>query len=592
MIITFIDFETYYDEECSVSTLGPQGYARHPRFHPYMVSIVNTEGEEWVGDPKDFDWTSIEGTWWASHNKGFDEAVHQWLIDQGLVPDYHPECWIDTAALAAYIGVPRDLAGAVKALYQQPDEKGELVPVVLDKGLRTWAKGKTPEEIKAKGKWEAMCSYCLGDSRWGLRIAEDYLFTWPENERWLADHTVVMGAYGMAVNAPLLQQSIVKIKNVMADALAGIPWADTDKPLSPKALGRKCLEVGIPPPVTLSEDDNRCEAWETEYGEQYPWVASMRQYRKANIILRRLEKINRHTEGGRYRFHYSSKYFGAHTGRWAGDGGFNMQNQQRDESFGVNQRNIFVAGPGKKLIICDLSQIEPRVLYWLAEDWDMLDKIRAGFSVYAAHAIQTMGWDPARPFTVEESPKIYKTAKARVLGLGYQCGWKKFIDAARILAQLVVTPAESKRTVSEFRATNGKIVRLWNKLDAAFKRAVRDEFQLELPSGRVLTYFNVQRRGERFLAQSTLGKPHADFYGGKLTENATQAAARDVFVEGLRRIEDAGHPVVMHSHDELVCEVDRCVPKEEVEGLMTICPEWLEGCPIGAKAIESDFYLK
>lgn len=680
--ITEIDFETYYDEECSVKTLGPQAYTRHPDFDAYMVSIVCEDGQEFVGDPRDFDWESIADHWWSSRNKGFDEAVFEWLRREGIVrADLWPTKWIDTAALAAYCGMDRSLAGSIKAAYG----------ISLDKGMREWAKGKTAEDIKAAGKWDAMLNYCLSDSRHDLKFCLDFLPYWPEDEQWLADHTVMAGAYGVAVNAKLLRESMKKLRAVMEKAEQDLPWmvepptallaheaedwprdlvmpnigkevvlnlsvapedgADCQitlkrrgrekvvsilvsdfnalgfrasyalgsqvslalygpqtqnpipitftvtskeeiKPLSKAMLDLWCQKEGITPPKSLSEDDVACAQWEDKYGDQYPWVAAMREYRKANIILKRLETIHRRTDGGVHRFSYSMKYFGAHTGRWSGDGGFNMQNQQRDEAFGVNARNILIAGPGKKLIICDLSQIEPRVLYWCAEDWAMLKRIEEGLGVYAAHAIGTMRWPADKPFTKDTQPILYKTAKARVLGLGYQCGWQKFIDAARILAGLTISAQESKKIVAEYRATNGKVVQLWNKLDHLFKRSVGEDFELTLPSGRVLTYYNVQRKGDRVLAQPVLGKPHFDFYGGKLTENLVQAAARDVFVAGLRRVEDAGHPVIFHSHDEIICEVDKRVPKEEIEHLMTIRPEWLEGCPIGAEAIESDHYLK
>ena len=52
-----LDFESYYDKDCSISVLGPLGYFSHPDFDAYMVSVVGDDGYVYVGHPKDFDWS-------------------------------------------------------------------------------------------------------------------------------------------------------------------------------------------------------------------------------------------------------------------------------------------------------------------------------------------------------------------------------------------------------------------------------------------------------------------------------------------------------------------------------------------------------
>ena len=56
-----VDFETYYDNDCSITTLGTLGYFSHPDFDAYMVSIVGDEGTYWVGNPKAFNWENLNG---------------------------------------------------------------------------------------------------------------------------------------------------------------------------------------------------------------------------------------------------------------------------------------------------------------------------------------------------------------------------------------------------------------------------------------------------------------------------------------------------------------------------------------------------
>ena len=49
--------------------------------------------------------------------------------------------------------------------------------------------------------------------------------------------------------------------------------------------------------------------------------------------------------------------------------------------------------------------------------------------------------------------------------------------------------------------------------------------------------------------------PYKPLHGGIITENIVQAVARDILVQALRALEEAGWPVVTHIHDEVVCEI-------------------------------------
>ena len=201
-----------------------------------------------------------------------------------------------------------------------------------------------------------------------------------------------------------------------------------------------------------------------------------------------------------------------------------------------------------------------------------------------------MGWEGG-PLK-EEDPALYKYAKARVLGLGYQCGHVRFKEVARMMAGLELDPIESKKTVANYRLTNRKIVKLWKYLDASFKSSVGGTFELELPSGRMMTYFNVQKKGDGYVAKTERGSYYKHFYGGKLTENLVQATARDVFALHILMLEEAGYEVLFHTHDEAVIEAPMGTDPLEVEKIMSHCPSWLEGCPIGAEAVTSQHYLK
>jgi CHC2 zinc finger/Toprim domain len=72
-----------------------------------------------------------------------------------------------------------------------------------------------------------------------------------------------------------------------------------------------------------------------------------------------------------------------------------------------------------------------------------------------------------------------------------------------------------------------------------------------------------------------------------------QSVARDVMAGALQRLEAAGYPVVLHVHDEIVCEVPEGFGSiEEFHRLLTIVPDWTEGLPLAAKAWTRQRYAK
>lgn len=284
-------------------------------------------------------------------------------------------------------------------------------------------------------------------------------------------------------------------------------------------------------------------------------------------------------------------------------------------------RGCLVAPAGRKLVIADLSNIEGRVLAWLAgEDW----KIEAfydfdrgvGHDLYVVAYAKGFNVDPE---VVVENKKtgdgsMRQYGKTMELACGYQGG----VGAFRTMggpAVEAMTDDEIQPLVSAWRKAHSNVVKLWYGVEAAAKAAIRkpddltfydmlqfdmkdDWLRIKLPSGRYLSYRNAKVEEGRItfdgVNQFTKKWGRIETYGGKLVENIVQAVARDVFMTGMVGAEEHGYEVCIRVHDELITEVPD-VPEYNVAQLASIMatnPSWATGLPLAAAGFETHRYKK
>jgi DNA polymerase I-like protein with 3'-5' exonuclease and polymerase domains len=327
-------------------------------------------------------------------------------------------------------------------------------------------------------------------------------------------------------------------------------------------------------------------------GDRAPFVKAIPHWRKANRLLQVLQSMrDRQVDGI---LAYGFKYFGAHTGRWSGDLGLNLQNLPREAFAGVDARACFVPRPGKRFIIADFAQIEARITLWLAGDESTLALLRGGMDLYEAHARQTMGYTDPRPLK-DVDKNMRNFAKCRVLALGFQVGGATFQTTVKQWTGMDVSLEKARTTVADFRRKNPGIIRLWNRLERELKQSCGGSFELELLGGRIIRYFDVSRVDSQWKGRVERGGKIKSLYGDKLTENIVQATARDLFGEAILRLERAGLPVVLHVHDEVVVEVDETAAADAeraVKEIMCVEPAWASGLPIMVETQIAEAYTK
>lgn len=275
-------------------------------------------------------------------------------------------------------------------------------------------------------------------------------------------------------------------------------------------------------------------------------------------------------------------------------------------------RTMLIPKEGCEFIVADFSAIEARVLAWLAGEQWRLDAFERGEDIYCASASAMFGVPVVKHGINGE---LRQKGKCAELACGYGGSTGALISMGAL--DMGLKESELPDIISSWREANPNIVKFWYAVEKAAIETVKDHqdravgkigFQISantlwivLPSGRRLAYIKPKLQPNRFgrmaLTFEGLGANNkwarGETYSGKITENITQATARDLLAESMRRMELAGLDIVGHVHDEVILEVpkDQC-RVEEICELMRQNPKWADGLPLDADGYKGAYYFK
>lgn len=588
-----IDFETYYDDEVSLTAIPTWRYSFHPKATPHTVSVFG-DGVKFVGPPETFDWSLLEGRDLLAHNAHFDGLVLKRLVKDGVVPStLKTGRLLDTADMVSYLRLRRALGDVVQTQYG----------VTLTKEVRSRMKGKTREQMTAEGWRTDLDRYALEDAEYTYRLFVDLGDQWPENERRISELNREACWKGVRVNVNEAHKARSHLATVLGTMEQDIPWEWDKTALLHKKIREQARKDGIESvPSSFSKDSEEFAAWSEKHGPQFAWIRALNGYNRARWMLTKVDTLlNGVDEKGIY--HYDMKYFGSDTGRFSagsdrGDGGrFSMHGLPRIESFDVDLRGLLIPREGHKFVIYDFAQIEPRLIHWVTGNKALLKKIEdEGMSVYQAEA-EVCGYGKYKSLK-KEDPKLYSFVKAQYLGGQYQCSAGKFRLLAKKQAGMNLSEKESVEIIQRFRTNNPGIPLLWRKFQSLITSAVfsKQDVGVQLPSGRMLRYFNprsdVQEGG--FKAEFRKGDTPYHIYGGLLTNNVIQGTGRDILCEAILRLDKSefGAPL-WHVHDEGINEVpEDKADIAKVKEIVIDRPSWAKSLPIDSEVVVADKYLK
>ncbi len=555
----------------------------------------------------------------------------------GLPYYLDPSQWRCTMVLAQELGLPASLerCASYLNLAQEKDAAGKnLIKYFSVPCKPTKVNGGRTRNLPEHDleKWQMFIDYCVQDVVVEMAIAEK-LSALPVHERewdfYACDQRI--NDRGVELDTELVASALyckdIKMESLASElkAITGLANPNSRAQLLPWLQSNGYSAKGL----TKADVEKELQTAEGELKR----VLELK-LQTAMSSLKKYEAMER-AMCSDSRVHGLLQFYGAsRTGRWAGRV-VQVQNLARnylsdldDARNFVKKRDIdavevlydslndtlkqlirtaLVAKEGSTFYVSDFSAIEARVIAWFAgEDW-RLDVFSTHGKIYEASASQMFG------IPIESVDKnLRQKGKIAELALGYQgrTGALKQMGALN----MGLEEGELQGLVDDWRRANKKIVQFWKDVQKAAIKALKTRapiklgklifkyrkgfLLIKLPSGRNLAYarakVEVGDYGDKLTYEGQGDKAYftkQETYGGKLVENIVQATARDILAEALLRIEEAGHDVVFHVHDEAIIEGEG-MTIEEVNDLMAQAPDWAEGLPLNSEGYITKYYMK
>ena len=218
-----LDFETYYDQQYSLSKITTEAYVRSPLFETIGVSIKEGDETVWYPQPEVKD--AIAAIDWSDalvlgQNTMFDGAILKWRYGVS------PLGWMDTMCMSrALYPHERSHSLSSQAKRMQVGEKGNEVVYALGKRYKDF----TAEELARYGE------YCRNDVDLTYALAAIYLQRFPKKELKLIDLTLKMYIDAvLELDGDLLEKHLRAVKERKAALLDKVrdklaePGSDAD----------------------------------------------------------------------------------------------------------------------------------------------------------------------------------------------------------------------------------------------------------------------------------------------------------------------------------------------------------------------------
>lgn len=616
MSLVTLDFESYYTKGLGFRTQTTEEYVRDRRFEVIGVGVkIDDAPTTWFSGThaeikehlKKIDWSEAA---LLAHNTLFDACILSWHFD------CHPAYLFDTLCMARAIhGV--EAGGSLKALalrYELGVKGDEVIHAEGKKRLDF-----TEEELYRYGE------YCKNDVELTLSLFNVLTSAFPQNELDLIDMTLKMFTEPVFhVDDVLLQDRLIELREekmaLLQTLMEQLKCKDEEAVRKKLASGKQfaaiLTEHGIEVPMkpskgkkskgemtyALAKNDEGFLALAEHDDEFIQQLCAVRLGTMSTLEESRIQRFIDTGKRNKGRLPIPLKYYGAHTGRWAGSDKVNFQNLPSRDKKKKTLKNAVIPPDDYVVINCDSSQIEARILVWLAGQEDVVEQFRKGEDVYSVFA--TKIYD--RPISKADPVERF-VGKTCILGLGYGTGALKLQHTLKTSPPgAIVTEVEAKSYVDTYRETNDKVIALWREGDkvirdlASWPEGKKPYYYgknkclevhpegIKLPNGLMIRYpelhLNTEESKSQYVYKSRKGP--VSLWGGSLVENVVQALARIVVGEQMLKIQER-YRVALTVHDAAVIVVPESEKDEAMKYViecMSVPPEWARGLPVACEA--------
>jgi DNA polymerase I-like protein with 3'-5' exonuclease and polymerase domains len=616
--IVTLDFETFYDTGYGLKKLTTEEYIKSPLFQVIGVAIKIDQGStKWhsgtheeikdVLNTIEWDRTAL-----VCHNMMFDGAILSWIFN------VVPKVYFDTLPIArALHGI--NVGGSLKFLAEKY-HLGEKGTEVLD------AKGKRIEDFQPY-ELHRYGEYCKNDVELTHKLFNILIQDFPHSELKLIDLTIRMFTQPLLeVDDALLIERLEVVKEEKQKLLSGLKarleCEDEEcvrkKLASNKQFAELLEEIGVPCPMkespttgkqtyALAKTDQGFIDLKEHEDLFIQELCAVRLGTKSTIEESRIERFIGIGARNRGKLPIPLKYYGAHTGRWSGSDKVNFQNLPSRDAKKKALKNAILPPEGHVIMNVDSSQIEARLLVWLAGQEDVTQWYREGRDVYCEFASKVYGKK------IDKRNKLERAVgKTCILGLGYGTGATKLQNVLKLGAGVEFSEQECQRLVKIYREVNDKVIQLWRECDDALndivswppgkepyylgaqKCVIVSPKGLRLPNGLYIYYpeleWDTSGLKGKFVYKNRFG--NVSIWGGSVVENVVQALARIVIGEQMVAISHRYRPALT-VHDAVVC----IAPEEEKDEAlkyimeeMSKPPAWGQDCPITCEGGYADNY--
>jgi len=615
--ILWLDFETR--SKCDLIKMGAHRYCADSSTEILLTSYAINDGQVNVTEFDNFSEEFLlllddPMVLKIAHNADFDMAVLKYVA--GI--DVRVREWFDTAFQLAYYAHPRNLKGGAERLgatkkgekdgvlfFSLPIKRKKNEPMLFDKG-----DFNNPKDYQKE--WEAFKDYAKQDVG-TMREIFNIMPMLPLIEIFTSQMTMEMNFNGVPFDAKLGYQIYKKALTYEDEAgdIALQKYGITNLK-SVQQVQKALRENG----VELASLNKKIRLGETHE------ILDLRDRATGSAFSKLPKASQRMCPDGR--LHGEFIGFGAHTGRWSSRG-VQLQNWKRIltdvsetlievksyDHLAQHMRLCLGHVAGKAFTCADLSQIEARIVAWLAGSKWRMEAFASGVDIYARSAEKMFNIAH-----VEKGDKERYYGKCAELGFGYG-GGHQAIQNIQPDFYLEEGEAKVRELVQRWRKANPEVVTLWRTLEDGMKKSMLrgsetiscggtsltfkydgKDGKIELPSNRAIYYRSLHKTetGLAYRDYAVGENPrHVSIWGGTLLENVTQAIARDVLVQIMMRIKETlpnieciatVHDEIWYLHnpnvfvlDVMLAEMARAIP-------------WTRGLVTKGEGFTSDRYRK